>query len=173
MANFLSAFSKTITYEGGWVKDPKDPGGETYLGVARRFHPHWLGWPLVDAIKGKKHGDLIDSAMLRKHVKDFYQHNFWRKIKGDDILSQRVASFIFDFAVNSGGAIREVQKVLGVPDDGVIGPKTLAAINAVPESTLMNRLINARLAYVQRLVKNDPDLFRFLKGWTNRINSFK
>lgn len=173
MADFLTAYSVTAQHEGGWVKDSADRGGETYAGIARKFHPHWHGWAIVDAVKSKKRGQFIDNPTLRMHVKSFYRTEFWNKMHGDLIKSQRVAGFIYDWFVNSGAlGIKKAQQAIGVVADGKVGPKTLAAINKQSEAELMDQLITARIRFVTSIVIANPSQQKFLNGWLNRILSF-
>lgn len=174
MADFLKAYERTAEQEGGYANDPADRGGETYKGIARKFHPHWHGWAIVDAIPNKKRGQTFPGSLLSGHVKDFYRSSFWNKMGGDKIQSQRVAEFIYDWYVNSGaGGLKKVQAAVGVTADGQIGPKSIAAINAIDEAELMDKLICARLAFVSAIVAANPSQSKFLKGWNNRINSFR
>ena len=48
---YKEAIKKTLKYEGGYVNDKDDRGGETYRGVSRRYHPNWSGWKIVDEYK--------------------------------------------------------------------------------------------------------------------------
>lgn len=139
MAKFDSAFEQVLAHEGGYSNDPDDPGGETYRGIARKMQPDWLGWQIIDLIK-KQSGfpdslsalhDVEIDRQLQYEVKTFYYQNFWMKLSGDKLNSQQVAASIFDFAVNAGMvvSISLAQKVAGAKTDGVMGPKTLEAIN--------------------------------------------
>ena len=51
MADFKKALTETLRHEGGYVNDPKDPGGETYKGISRKNHPDWEGWNIIDEKK--------------------------------------------------------------------------------------------------------------------------
>lgn len=51
MANFDEEFKKVIVVEGGYVDDPDDIGGETYLGISRRYNPNSKMWNIIDDIK--------------------------------------------------------------------------------------------------------------------------
>ena len=64
--------------------------------------------------------------------------------------------------------------MLNLKPDGVVGNKTLSAINDYPnQRQLFPRIKNERLAFIDRIVKNNPSQRRFLKGWKNRVNAFK
>ena len=70
MANYHIALQEVLKNEGGYVNDPDDSGGETYKGIARRFHPDWIGWAYVDNRDFK-------NPNLDKLVSDFYYIKFW------------------------------------------------------------------------------------------------
>lgn len=68
--------------------------------------------------------------------------------------------------------IKLPQRVLGVKDDGIVGRKTLAAINDYPDKKeLFQKLWNRRKKHFQDIAKNGKE--KFLKGWLNRLNDFK
>lgn len=174
MAEFLSAYERVLGHEGGYVNDPTDRGGETYMGISRKFNPQWEGWPIVDSHKPLERGEVIKDIILSGLVKQFYKRTQWDVINGDRINSQRAAEFLFDWFVNSGTAgIISAQKAIAVKADGKVGNMTLTALNSQGEAVLMTKLINARIAFVNDIVRRNPSQKRFLKGWLNRINSFK
>lgn len=115
MGGFDRAFEVVVGLEGGYVNDPHDPGGETKFGITRRQYPH-------EDIAGL----TIDRA------KEIYRRDYWQAVHGDD-LPWPLALLVFDGAVNQGvgGAIRSLQRTLGVEVDGVLGPVTLAAAAGV------------------------------------------
>lgn len=172
MADFLVAFPLIGVHEGGYAKVSGDSGGETYAGISRRNWPKWAGWAIVDACQPLRNGEVIegDIALL---VAGFYKANFWDTIKLYGVMSQRVANFVFDWYVNSGGyAVKHLQQVVGVADDGIMGPGTVAAVNAADEGALMAELIRVRVEYYKSIVARNPGQGKFLQGWINRANSF-
>lgn len=111
MANFNKAFTKVIKTEGGYVNDPNDKGGETYLGISRRAHPDSEIWKYIDEIKTNLNSKFTNTQLtnlIKKDnrvetlVKDIYKKNYWDKVRGDEIISQKVAEQLFDMSVNSG-----------------------------------------------------------------------
>jgi lysozyme family protein len=95
---------------------------------------------------------------------------YWDKCKADQIDNQKIAEIIADWCVNSGTArIRDVQAILGVKPDGVVGAITLTAINRANSDELYRRLMNARIGWFERIVARDPSQKKFLKGWMNRL----
>lgn len=118
MAKFDIEFDKLILSEGGYVNDPDDAGGETYLGISRKNNPKWVGWEVID--DEKKKGLKNITARLKKDkaltnsAKFLYKQNYWDVLELDDIPSQDMAHQLFDTCVNCGKttAIRIVQQVL-------------------------------------------------------------
>jgi len=106
---------------------------------------------------------------------EIFKAGYWDKCRADEIVSQPVANAIVDWGYNSGPATaaKKVQAVLGVVVDGVIGPRTIAAINATDPHRLFDKIQNSRIAFVEAIVRNKPSQSIFLMGWKNRINSLK
>ena len=74
------------------------------------------------------------------------------------------------WASGQGIGIKRVQKLLGVTADGIVGPKTLAAVNNADPKELFTKVYNARAAHFNAIVKANPSQKKWLKGWMNRIN---
>lgn len=119
MAKFDIEFDKLILAEGGYVNDPDDAGGETYLGISRKNNPTWKGWKIIDEIK-KKYGTKGITSILKKDnnltesAKQLYKEKYWDCLELDDIPSQDIAHQLFDTCVNAGRttAINIAQQVL-------------------------------------------------------------
>lgn len=119
MAKFDIEFDKVIFAEGGYVNDPDDVGGETYLGISRKNNPNWIGWKKIDKIK-KQYGIKNINKRLKQDksiiasAKVLYKMKYWDIMELDDIPSQNIAHQLFDSAVNMGikSAIRIAQQVL-------------------------------------------------------------
>lgn len=158
MAVYSESLAIILRHEGGYANDSADAGGETFRGIARNFHPDWPGWKLVDA--GQREGPELD-----KLVSDFYRAGFW---KFDDITDQELANKLMDQAVNRGlgSAVKLLQHVLGLTEDGVFGPQTLAAANAAKNLTSKLRVASV-LRRFQR-IKQDPSQAKFLESWVVR-----
>lgn len=165
MADFNPAFENMIRNEGGYTlhQVKGDRGGQTYAGIARNYHQSWPGWKYIDA------GDL-DSPWLPKHVATFYKKKFWDKVQGDHVASQRIANTLFDFSVNAGYrvAAKLAQSILGLKTDGLIGPKSLAALNKTDPENFKVRYALAKVSRYAEIVNRDPSQKKFLLGWINR-----
>lgn len=148
--SFDTAIERVLSTEGGYVNDPKDPGGETQWGISKRSYP-----------------DLDIKALTREQAKEIYRRDFWDPVAGNG-LHEDIAFQVLDFAVNSGGpvAIQYLQRAAGVADDGHIGPHTIEVVNAQPMAQLIFIYLALRLDYMTRL-KNWPDAGR---GWARRIS---
>lgn len=124
MANFDEEFNKLIFVEGGYVNDKDDTGGETYLGISRKFNPNWQGWKIIDAEKTKGTKGITSrlkkNDVLTDEVKHLYKMSYWDVMDLDDIPSQSIAHQLFDTCVNCGckTAIRIAQQVIGMTVTG-------------------------------------------------------
>lgn len=152
--DFDAAFQRLIGFEGGYSNDARDPGGETKYGISKRSYP----------------GEDI-AGMTLERAKAIYSRDYWGPA-GCDAVADSIKFDLFDMAVNSGvkPAVRTLQKAAGVPDrevDGVLGPRTLQAVQAMPAARMVARFNGARLAYMADLT-NWP---AFSRGWAKRIAS--
>ena len=160
-STYERALSLVLKHEGGYVDDAADPGGATNLGVTIGTLSLWLGRSATKAeVK----------ALTVAKVAPIYRQRFWDKIQGD-ALPAGLDYALFDFAVNSGPkrAIIGLQRAVGVADDGVFGPITLAAVASRDARTLIGTLCAGRLAFLQAL----STWGRFGKGWTTRVNDVR
>lgn len=190
MADFRAAYDILVSHEGGYAYDPLDRGGETYRGIARRFHPGWGGWKIIDAIKAEMPNDLrraLDThAELQECVRSYYRIAYWVPIGGDAISCQQLANELFEQAVNLGvgRAVEHLQRALNAlnrngrqyPDliaDGRMGPRTLEAIERYldgdPPDYLLVALNVLQGAYYLDFMRRSPDQERFARGWLARV----
>ncbi len=143
--------SRVFGHEGGYSnRNPEDdPGGETRWGISKRSYP-----------------DLDIKNLTKEAAVSIYKNDFLLPILKDNI-KDGVIYQLLDFGVHSGisRAIKELQKIVGVKPDGVIGPITQAAINRHSESDLIQLILSARLYYLTSL-SNWPSNSR---GWARRI----
>jgi hypothetical protein len=75
MSDFNISYSITMGNEGPYDNDPTDVGGETYWGIARKYHPDWDGWKIIDSYKTKPGfpGNLKDNQSLKDSAKSLYK----------------------------------------------------------------------------------------------------
>nr|WP_268931126.1 glycosyl hydrolase 108 family protein [Mesorhizobium sp. SEMIA396] len=147
--------------EGLWSDNPADPGGATMKGVTLTNFRRYVK---ADATK----------ADLRKisdaQVATVYRRFYWDAVAGAE-LPDGVDYAVFDFAVNSGPgrAAKYLQAVVGVTQDGRIGPATIAAANGKPAGVVIDALCDDRLAFLKRL----PTWATFGRGWSDRVKSVR
>ena len=165
MADFSAYAPKLLQHEGGFVWHPNDLGGPTCKGVTLTTYRQYYGQSkTVEQLKNIPYG----------HWKTIMKEGYWDKCKADEINSQSVAEIAVDWCVNSGSTgVKRVQEIVGTKADGVIGPKTLLAINSANPKELFGRIWKAREQFYLDIVKRKPSQSVFLNGWMNRLNSFK
>lgn len=172
MANFEKAFELTMKAEGGYVNDPDDPGGETYMGIARSRNAKWQGWITIDLLKHKSDfpKNMDNNEELQRKVKEFYEANYWDKVRGDDIVDQDIAESIFDFAVNGGArtSSKLAQIAVEAEPDGVIGPNTLKKINAEDKKTFLAVFALAKIGRYVKIVEGRKESRKYFYGWVRR-----
>lgn len=170
MAKFEIAIPHTLVWEGLYSNHPDDPGHETMRGITDGLDgkiDH-----MVD-INGDGDGDVDIKNLTESQAKEVYKRRFWDRMQGDKIESQLIANILFDGFVNCGfNGIKIMQRLVHQKDDGVVGPKTLAAINGADEVILYHKYKEARFNYYFDLAHKKPALKVFLKGWINRLESF-
>lgn len=151
----------------GFADDPDDRGGATMVGVTIGTYRSYCKY------KGKKVPSVTDLKNISyKEWRDIVHTMFWSKWKADLIEDQNVANMIVDWvwASGQGIGIKRVQKILGVTADGIVGPKTIAAVNAQNPKELFKKVYDGRAAHFNAIVKANPSQKKWLKGWMNRIN---
>nr|DAW34410.1 MAG TPA: Lysozyme [Caudoviricetes sp.] len=171
MANVHKLLPFILSWEGGYVNDPVDKGGATNMGVTIAT------WRKVGYDKdGDGYIDVDDLKLLSKDdvLNRVLKPHYWDKWKADQIKNQSVANILVDWVWGSGAnGIKLPQKLLGLTVDGIVGPKTLAAVNSSDSLVLFNTIKAERKAFLYRIVERDPSQKRFLKGWLNRLNALK
>ena len=136
MAKFEIAYKRTQRFEGGYVNDLKDAGGETYNGISRRANPTWAGWRVVD--EQKKLPNFPKNLNARKSILDdlefsLYKTNYWDPVWGDLIQNQHVANDMYDTAVNmgTGRSIRLSEEQFKMKETGRMSADLLTKLNSI------------------------------------------
>ncbi|MDD4050452.1 MAG: glycosyl hydrolase 108 family protein [candidate division Zixibacteria bacterium] len=188
MASFGIAYQKTLEFEGGYVFDPDDGGGETYRGIARRFNPGWDGWKTIDRARGTADfpQNLDSIEPLQAAARKFYKQHYWDRFQGDMIVSQEIADELFDTGVNLGvtRAVTFLQAALNIlnrnqtlyqdiADDGSCGPETLEAIGRYLQNDPVEYLLKIAnilqgMHYIAFMKKN-PMQEKYARGWLARV----
>lgn len=181
MADFDTIFEMVIPHEGFYSNVKGDTGKETYMGISRKHNPNWDGWKIIDRYKVNgpiPHDFRIPNQHLEDLAEELYLCQYWIKIKGSKIKCNAIAANLFDMYINAGkNAIVLMQKAvqeLGthVEIDGIIGPKTIEAINSLPAKRLNDLYNNQRRKYYLEIAKNGDNI-KFLKGWLKRVDQFE
>jgi lysozyme family protein len=196
MANFAKFLPALLQREGGYADHQLDVGGETYRGVARTYNPRWDGWLVVDGVKQKLgvkrpvpkakyaaiNKELATNVAMPTMLSAFYKPNYWDVLLLDQVKSQALAEQMADhsasagpsrpaamiqFAVNKVTPTNQARLVV----DGVVGPKTIAAVNAADQTALLKAFVQLRRDhYEYRTATRTPApdvvaLFKSLKIW--------
>lgn len=151
--DFDTAFNTLLKHEGGFSDHPADPGGKTRFGITEAVARE-VGY----------RGDMRELPIdLAKRI---YKARYWDAVRADE-LPEVIRYATFDAAVNSGPrqAIRWLQRAAGAKDDGIIGPKTFAAVRAADPERLLRLVLAQRL----RFMTNLPTWPTFGRGWARRI----
>jgi lysozyme family protein len=147
--DFEKAFTLIVHLEGGLVDNPLDPGGKTRYGISQQ------AFPTLD----------IENLTL-DDAKAIYRREFWERCRCST-LPDPVSLFVFDAAVHMGPkpAAILLQQILGVAQDGIIGPQTLNAASRFDTMALGARFLAERALALMR----QPTFTHFGKGWSNRL----
>lgn len=156
--NWIKCLETILHHEGGYVNHPKDPGGETNLGVTKRVYEEFGG------TKDMK-------ELTREDVEPIYKKNYWDRVKGDQ-LPAGLDLCVFDFGVNAGTgrAAKFLQKIIGTTVDGGIGPNTLKALEAYIQIEGLSATIDTYQRHRQEYYEGLSTFDTFGKGWTRRVN---
>ena len=158
LTTFDEIIDVTLKHEGGYVNDPNDLGGETNLGITKRFYP-----------------DLDIKNLTKEEAKDIYRRDYWDKFKVDK-MPDNLKHIYFDMSVNQGKrtAVKILQRATNAKGakldvDGGLGPATIGSIKKYkPE---LERCRMYRVKYYMDLVSRKPEQERFLFGWYRRALS--
>lgn len=163
--SFDTALAEVLKTEAGFTDDSVDHGGATNYGITAKTLSDFLGREVsADDVRN------LDMETVRK----IYRQNYWDRLALDGVNSPAVAYFLFDQAVNRGcrRVAEEIQSLVGAKTDGVLGPKSLAAINArEPRRLLVDLIKSAQISYA-KICRADPDQSKFIVGWIGRTHKF-
>ncbi|HEY3623652.1 MAG TPA: glycosyl hydrolase 108 family protein, partial [Roseiarcus sp.] len=156
-ARFDACIPFIFKAEGGYSDNPADPGGPTNFGITLATLKTYEGKPNLTADDVKK--------LSPEMAKEIYRTAYWNRMQCG-ALPAGLDLEVFDFGVNSGPAesVKTLQRIVGVTQDGSIGPITLAAVGQFNVGDLITRFAQARLAFYQSL--NMPE---FEQGWATRV----
>lgn len=153
----------------GFANDPDDLGGATMCGVTLATFAEYCrrkGYPRPTIVRLK--------AIKYKEWLEILKTMFWDKWKADQINNESIALILVDWVWGSGKyGITIPQRAIGVTADGIVGPKTIAAVNAKDPKQLFDLIRKERLAYIERICRSRPTNLKYKRGWLNRLNDIK
>ena len=163
-ANFITAYQQLRRFEGNYVNDPDDFGGETYGGIARRFSPNWYGWRHVDARKNKVWNDSIPEAEF--WVMDFYL-TIWVREGFYRLENQEVANVLLDVRVHlyTKQAVKLINATYGT--ELKFGPEW---IDSSLDTINVDALKEARKQFYLDLIKRKPHYKKYKTNWLRRAD---
>lgn len=169
MTAFADALSWILSVEGGYAQRASEPGGAVNFGVSQTAYDTW------------RRSQGLAPAPVRgitpKEVEAVYYRDYWTAGKCDALaeVCRCISLAHFDACVHSGpkraGMI--LQEAAGVTQDGAIGPVTLGAVRALRPGDLVERMIEARRAYLVRVIAADPGKAQWRDGWMRRLDRLK
>lgn len=155
---FENARGKGVAY------DPADLGGLTLVGITNSTYKEYCR---RKGLEGTQLSSLDYSQWI-----EIFTDMFWSRWLADRIKDRKTARMLVDWLWMSGNyAIKIPQRELGVKVDGIVGQKTLAALNALPSGEAFRRMKNLRIAHIESICRARPANRRFRTGWLRRINS--
>lgn len=160
--NYDYSLEQILHHEGGYVNHPKDPGGETNMGVTKRVYEEWC-----------MENDLHQKDMKELTFEDvapIYRKNYWDRVRADSLPSG-LDLCVFDFAVNagSGRSAKYLQSLIGTTVDGGIGPMTLQAVEDYVNENGLQNTIEAFQDERQKYYESLSTFETFGRGWTRRV----
>ena len=159
--NFDNCLALLLKSEGGYVNNPKDPGGRTNLGVTQKTWEAWVG---------RESSEKEIRALTKDQVAPLYKAKYWTACYGPQ-LPLGVDYAVFDAAVNMGvgRAVKLLQESLGCVPDGQIGPRTIQLIDQKKPQDVIEGFSKRKISFYESL----PTFPTFGKGWLKRVEDVK
>ena len=136
---FETVMAFVLAAEGGYVNDPKDPGGETNFGISRRTYPK---------------EDILH--LTKERAVELYRRDFWTPLGCED-MTPEMALLVMDTGVNMG--LGTTLKMLAWAKRNSDMPGTL---------TVEEEFLCARSRRYLNLCHTNSDLRKFKVGWLRR-----
>ena len=157
--NFKKCLELVLKSEGGWVNNPKDPGGETNLGVTKKVWEEWVG-----------HEVKTMKDLTPEDVAPMYQAKYFMACYANQ-LPVGIDYMAFDAAVNMGPgrAVKLLQECLGCVPDGTIGPRTMQLIDQKKPEDIVDLYSKRKTSFYEGLAT----FATFGKGWLKREEDVK
>ena len=161
ITNYSTCLAIILEHEGGFANHPDDPGGITNHGVTKKVYDAWVDRETTPR-------EMRD--LTHEDVAPIYKKNYWNRAKCDQLPSG-VDLSVFDWAVNSGvsRSAKALQRIVGVEQDGGIGPMTISAVNDFEPIDIIEKMHYARQSFYEKLSTFET----FGNGWTRRNDETK
>jgi lysozyme family protein len=161
---FLKCLKVVLKAEGGYSNHPSDPGGATNFGITQVVYDVYRA--------GKSLAPKSVREIAPEEVQDIFFSKYWKPMNLDGIRDDDLILQLFDAGINTGikTAIKLIQRLIGVVDDGVLGVESIRAINEYNGNIIADFSKRRKLFYVT-LTQNKPNLKVFLKGWLSRVDN--
>jgi len=163
MANFDKALELVLKHEGTtFTQTPGDLGGATKAGIT-------IG--TLNAYNGHNNSADDVRALTMAQIKDVYLKMFWTPMGLQGLTDDKLAAICFDQAVLVGRSrfTKQLQNIVGVLSDGIMGPATIAACNSKNTTNLILDILAGQTQYYIQLVQGNTSQLKFLRGWENRV----
>jgi len=183
MADFKEAYKHIIKAEfsnkpESFLHINKNETGFTIGGVYERWNHKAIDWTFIDRVMKMCQGDIKTASRLLYFDKEIhiqvykaFELKYWNKHKIGEINSQIIANEIILALINFGtDAIVYAQQIVGAKDDGIIGSKTIYALNKYDENRFSLEFDIKEIEHYRKIVKANPKMAINLKGWINRAN---
>jgi len=165
-ADFNAAVAVVLKHEGGYLEDPAT-GEISKFGLTAKF---------LRSI-GRAHDRDAIRNLTREQAIQIYREHWWEKYGFERLQDQRLATKLFDLAVNVGlqRAVRFLQRALircgaHLVVDGLLGERTIAAANEAPTKCVLYHLRTLAAEYYRTLAASDPKYVPYLEGWLKRAS---
>ena len=177
LSNWPRAFNAVLKYEGGYVNDPLDMGGETNMGITRSTLTKAINAGIVDR-------KVTIKTLKKSDAEKIYKAYYWDKMYCDEYPIP-IDHMVFDTVVNHGitGGSRIIQRAvnslkldgISLVVDGKFGRMSRDAIDKVDAvlatEDLAKSILVKRKEYYDQIIANKPSQAKFRRGWYNRINN--
>lgn len=153
-ARFKAALQFTLQWERGYSNNPADPGGAVNYGITQsRYNANRAS---------RERPEASVEFIALEEVSDIYLATYWAPARCGE-LGPKTSMVQFDCAVNHGPAraLQFLERVRGEKDE------------VKDDLGVARRLIDLRVNSFNDLVKRQPAMKHFLKGWLNRTRALK
>lgn len=167
MTSIEQILDDILRREGGYVNHPADRGGPTKFGITAQTLGEWRRLGRAASAEEVR-------ALTEEEARAIYRQRYLVEPGFEAITHPALLALLVDSAVHSGPkrAVQWLQTALGVTADGVIGPKTRAALAQADPGALYAKVLGQRLRHLGRLITQDPKQSAFAAGWMNRLAEF-